>query len=110
MPEHLSTHLMPIAEKIEEVATLKIPGGSYKAPVKLDFAGALRQENVTLIAEIKQSDPDVLFLAEAFTRPKVMYRLAKLESLLRVDLGNAEHRFALALALRLRKLQQTADA
>jgi starch synthase (maltosyl-transferring) len=30
-----------------------------------------------LIAEIKRDDPDVLFLAEAFTRPKVMYRLAK---------------------------------
>jgi starch synthase (maltosyl-transferring) len=31
-----------------------------------------------LIAEIKRDRPDVLFLAEAFTRPKVMYRLAKL--------------------------------
>jgi starch synthase (maltosyl-transferring) len=31
-----------------------------------------------LIGEVKASDPDVLFLAEAFTRPKVMYRLAKL--------------------------------
>ncbi len=31
-----------------------------------------------LIAEIKQEYPEVLFLAEAFTRPKVMYRLAKL--------------------------------
>ncbi len=31
-----------------------------------------------LIAQVKQKDPDVLFLAEAFTRPKVMYRLAKL--------------------------------
>jgi starch synthase (maltosyl-transferring) len=31
-----------------------------------------------LIAEIKKDYPDVLFLAEAFTRPKVMYRLAKL--------------------------------
>ena len=31
-----------------------------------------------LIAEIKATDPDVLFLAEAFTRPKIMYRLAKL--------------------------------
>ncbi len=31
-----------------------------------------------LIARIKASQPDVLFLAEAFTRPKVMYRLAKL--------------------------------
>jgi starch synthase (maltosyl-transferring) len=30
-----------------------------------------------LIAEIKLEDPDVLFLGEAFTRPKVMYRLAK---------------------------------
>ena len=30
-----------------------------------------------LIREIKEKDPDVLFLAEAFTRPKVMYRLAK---------------------------------
>ncbi|MDP2705998.1 MAG: alpha-1,4-glucan--maltose-1-phosphate maltosyltransferase, partial [Burkholderiales bacterium] len=30
------------------------------------------------IAEIKRSHPDVLFLAEAFTRPKVMHRLAKL--------------------------------
>lgn len=30
------------------------------------------------IAEIKQQHPDVLFLAEAFTRPKIMYRLAKL--------------------------------
>lgn len=30
------------------------------------------------IAEIRAQHPDVLFLAEAFTRPKVMYRLAKL--------------------------------
>jgi starch synthase (maltosyl-transferring) len=31
-----------------------------------------------LIAEIKRDEPDVLFLAEAFTRPKIMYRLGKL--------------------------------
>jgi starch synthase (maltosyl-transferring) len=31
-----------------------------------------------LIAEIKRDYPDVIFLSEAFTRPKVMYRLAKL--------------------------------
>ena len=31
-----------------------------------------------LIGEIKRDYPDVLFLSEAFTRPKVMYRLAKL--------------------------------
>jgi len=31
-----------------------------------------------LIEEVKRTDPDVLFLAEAFTRPKVMQRLAKL--------------------------------
>ncbi len=30
------------------------------------------------ISEIKRDYPDVLFLSEAFTRPKVMYRLAKL--------------------------------
>lgn len=30
------------------------------------------------IAEIKRDHPQTLFLAEAFTRPKVMYRLAKL--------------------------------
>jgi starch synthase (maltosyl-transferring) len=30
-----------------------------------------------LIDEVKSKHPDVLFLAEAFTRPKVMYRLAK---------------------------------
>ena len=30
------------------------------------------------IAEIKEEHPDVLFLAEAFTRPKLMYRFAKL--------------------------------
>jgi starch synthase (maltosyl-transferring) len=30
-----------------------------------------------LIGEVKRDEPDVLFLAEAFTRPKVMYRLAK---------------------------------
>jgi starch synthase (maltosyl-transferring) len=30
-----------------------------------------------MIGEIKKQDPDVLFLAEAFTRPHVMYRLAK---------------------------------
>ncbi|HZD17838.1 MAG TPA: alpha-1,4-glucan--maltose-1-phosphate maltosyltransferase [Actinomycetota bacterium] len=29
------------------------------------------------IAEIKADHPDVIFLSEAFTRPKVMYRLAK---------------------------------
>jgi starch synthase (maltosyl-transferring) len=31
-----------------------------------------------LITEIKMSYPDVIFLSEAFTRPKVMYQLAKL--------------------------------
>jgi len=31
-----------------------------------------------LIAQAKQRSPEVIFLAEAFTRPKVMYRLAKL--------------------------------
>jgi starch synthase (maltosyl-transferring) len=31
-----------------------------------------------LIADIKRDHPDAVFLAEAFTRPKVMYRLAKL--------------------------------
>jgi starch synthase (maltosyl-transferring) len=31
-----------------------------------------------LIAELKRDDPDALFLAEAFTRPRVMQRLAKL--------------------------------
>lgn len=30
-----------------------------------------------LIGEIKEACPEVLFLSEAFTRPKVMYRLAK---------------------------------
>ena len=30
-----------------------------------------------VIAEIKRDHPEVLFLSEAFTRPKVMYRLAK---------------------------------
>jgi starch synthase (maltosyl-transferring) len=30
------------------------------------------------ITEVKREHPDVLFLAEAFTRPKVMHRLAKL--------------------------------
>src|SRR6202158_3104293 len=31
-----------------------------------------------LIDEVKERFPDVIFLSEAFTRPKVMYRLAKL--------------------------------
>ena len=31
-----------------------------------------------LLAEVRTSDPDVLWLAEAFTRPHVMHRLAKL--------------------------------
>jgi len=31
-----------------------------------------------LIAEVKRHDPDVLFLAEAFTRPKVMKKLARI--------------------------------
>jgi starch synthase (maltosyl-transferring) len=31
-----------------------------------------------LITEVKKDYPDVIFLAEAFTRPKVMYRLAKI--------------------------------
>jgi starch synthase (maltosyl-transferring) len=30
-----------------------------------------------IIREVKKKHPDVLFLSEAFTRPKVMYRLAK---------------------------------
>ena len=31
-----------------------------------------------LIANIREEHPDVIFLSEAFTRPKIMYRLAKL--------------------------------
>ena len=31
-----------------------------------------------LIGEVRRDHPDVIFLSEAFTRPKVMYRLAKL--------------------------------
>ena len=31
-----------------------------------------------IIGEVKREHPDVLFLSEAFTRPKVMYRLAKI--------------------------------
>lgn len=31
-----------------------------------------------LIAEVRRSDPEVIFLSEAFTRPKVMKRLAKI--------------------------------
>jgi starch synthase (maltosyl-transferring) len=31
-----------------------------------------------LLAEVRAEHPDVVFLSEAFTRPKVMYRLAKL--------------------------------
>ena len=31
-----------------------------------------------LIGEVKEAHPDVIFLAEAFTRPKIMYHLAKL--------------------------------
>jgi starch synthase (maltosyl-transferring) len=31
-----------------------------------------------VIAEVKKDHPETIFLAEAFTRPKVMYRLAKL--------------------------------
>ncbi len=31
-----------------------------------------------VIGELKRDHPDVIFLAEAFTRPKLMYRLAKL--------------------------------
>jgi starch synthase (maltosyl-transferring) len=31
-----------------------------------------------MINEVKQAHPDVIFLSEAFTRPSVMYRLAKL--------------------------------
>ena len=31
-----------------------------------------------LIGEVRREHPDVIFLSEAFTRPKIMYRLAKL--------------------------------
>ena len=31
-----------------------------------------------VIGEVRKTDPDVIFLSEAFTRPKVMYRLAKI--------------------------------
>ena len=30
-----------------------------------------------MIGEVKDQHPEVLFLAEAFTRPKLMYSLAK---------------------------------
>src|SRR6202012_3978512 len=32
----------------------------------------------SLIGTVKRSHPDIIFLAEGFTRPKVMHRLAKL--------------------------------
>jgi hypothetical protein len=44
----------------------------------------------------------------SISRQALLYRLAKVEALLRVDLGNAEHRFAMGLALRLRRLQEIA--
>ncbi|MGD0774313.1 MAG: PucR family transcriptional regulator ligand-binding domain-containing protein [Candidatus Solibacter sp.] len=44
----------------------------------------------------------------SISRQALLYRLAKVEALLRVDLGNAEHRFAMGLALRLRRLQEAA--
>src|SRR5262249_60402141 len=31
-----------------------------------------------LIAEVKRDHPEIIFLSEAFTRPRVMHRLAKL--------------------------------
>ena len=31
-----------------------------------------------LIADVRARNPDVIFLSEAFTRPKMMYRLAKI--------------------------------
>jgi len=31
-----------------------------------------------VIREVQDRDPEVVFLSEAFTRPKVMYKLAKL--------------------------------
>ena len=31
-----------------------------------------------MIADVRETNPDVIFLAEAFTRPKVMYQLAKI--------------------------------
>jgi len=31
-----------------------------------------------MIAEVRARFPDAVFLAEAFTRPKLMYRLAKI--------------------------------
>ena len=35
------------------------------------------QPNVWLIEDVQTKHPEILFLAEAFTRPKLMYALAK---------------------------------
>ena len=43
----------------------------------------------------------------SITRQSLLYRLARIETLLRTDLRNAEQRFAIMLALRLQRFQDT---
>ena len=45
-----------------------------------------------LIAEVKQTDPDVLFLAEAFTRPAMMHELAEVGFTQSLHLLHLAHR------------------
>jgi DNA-binding PucR family transcriptional regulator len=45
----------------------------------------------------------------SISRQAFLYRMARAETLMRVDLQNAEHRFAISLALRLRRFQDRPD-
>ena len=85
-PKTLSRHL---PARFREQRLARSLGGAER---RRSFLGEARRSNFSvdnphtkpfsfwewLIREIKDQDPEVLFLAEAFTRPHVMYRLAKL--------------------------------
>jgi starch synthase (maltosyl-transferring) len=64
-------------EALRDVFLFWIGHGVHDLPRRQPAHQAVRLLGV-VIAEVKREHPDVIFLSEAFTRPKVMRYLAKL--------------------------------
>ena len=84
VPGHLPARLRDATtgaglwKELRERLPFWIEQGVRDLPRRQPAHQAVRRSGSGCIAEVKREHPDVIFLAEAFTRPKVMYRLAKL--------------------------------